>query len=102
MRFAEPIYFQKVIPGEYDPVTGDYSKDEVVESKRFASITDSGMQTLKFVYGGIKEGSRTIRIQGHYTESFDRIRIGQKLYHVDFERNLSGIHVFVVSEVQHG
>nr|DAJ09308.1 MAG TPA: hypothetical protein [Caudoviricetes sp.]DAQ66546.1 MAG TPA: hypothetical protein [Caudoviricetes sp.]DAZ02743.1 MAG TPA: hypothetical protein [Caudoviricetes sp.]DAZ77738.1 MAG TPA: hypothetical protein [Caudoviricetes sp.] len=55
---------------------------------------------MNLVYGSIKQGSKTVRLQMHYKKPFDRIRIGNALYRVDFERKLRTKHVFVVSEVQ--
>lgn len=100
MRYDKPIYFQSVTPGEYDASTGDYGEDTVAEVKRYASVTDSGIETLKLVYGELRQGSLTIRLQNHYTEKFDRIRVGSKVYRVDFSRKLRRGHNFVVSEVQ--
>jgi hypothetical protein len=100
MRFDTPIYFQTVKKGEYDPETGNYAEDTVTEDKVFASVTDSRAETLNLVYGSIKQGSKTVRLQNHYSKPFDRIRIGEKLYRVDFSRKLKLKHIFVVSEVQ--
>lgn len=86
-------------PGEYDESTGDYGDDTISEEKRHASVTDTGTETMNLVYGSIKQGSKTVRLQTHYKKSFDRIRIGDALYRVDFERKLRTKHVFVVSEV---
>nr|DAF28441.1 MAG TPA: ASCH domain protein [Caudoviricetes sp.]DAJ14583.1 MAG TPA: ASCH domain protein [Siphoviridae sp. ctdzB12] len=55
---------------------------------------------MNLVYGAIKQGSKTVRLQMHYKKPFDLIRIGNVLYRVDFERKLRTKHVFVVSEVQ--
>nr|DAE07512.1 MAG TPA: hypothetical protein [Siphoviridae sp. ct0zh2]DAZ22451.1 MAG TPA: hypothetical protein [Caudoviricetes sp.] len=55
---------------------------------------------MNLVYGSIKQGSKTVRLQTQYRKPFDRIRIGEILYRVDFERKLRTKHVFVVSEVQ--
>ena len=98
MRFDKPIYFQRVT-SEYDASTGDYSEDIVVTMKR-ASVTDSGVETMHLIYGAIHQGSKTIRLQNHYDEPFDSIRIGSKTYNVDFSRKLDNKHIFVVSEVQ--
>nr|DAH96368.1 MAG TPA: hypothetical protein [Caudoviricetes sp.]DAW06302.1 MAG TPA: hypothetical protein [Caudoviricetes sp.]DAZ08520.1 MAG TPA: hypothetical protein [Caudoviricetes sp.] len=57
---------------------------------------------MNLVYGAIKQGSKTVRLQMHYKKTFDRIRIGNTLYRVDFERKLRAKHVFVISEVQSG
>lgn len=100
MRCDTEVFFQSIVPGEYDKATGDYGDDIVSEEKRYASVTDTGTETMNLVYGSIKQGSKTVRIQTHYKKAFDRIRIGNSLYRVDFERKLRTKHVFVVSEVQ--
>lgn len=96
MRYNYPIFFQRVQSGEYDVKTGNYADDTVAEVKKYASVTDSGANTLQLVYGELKQGSKTIRLQRPYTQPFDRIRIGEKVYRVDFARRSS----YVVSEVQ--
>lgn len=100
MRYDTDIYFQRVIPGEYDQATGNYKEDTVTETKRSASVTDTGVETMNLIYGGIKQGICTIQLQNHYKDVFDRIRIGEKLYRVDFARTLRVKHIFIVSEVQ--
>ena len=100
MRYDTDIYFQRVILGEYDQATGNYKEDTVTETKRSASVTDTGVETMNLIYGGIKQGSCTIQLQNHYKDVFDRIRIGEKLYRVDFARTLRVKHIFIVSEVR--
>lgn len=100
MRYDTPVYFQKITSGEYDPKTGNYADDIFVETMRYASVMNTGEERLKLVYDGPKQGSLTIQLQTHYTESFDRIRVGKKIYRVDYSRELRTKHVFVVSEVQ--
>lgn len=100
MRYDKQVYFQRITPGEYDPDTGNYADDIVEETQRYASIMDTGAVMLKLVYDGPKQGSLTIQIQNHYTEPFDRIRVGENVYSVDYSRELRTKHVFVVSEVQ--
>lgn len=100
MRYDTPIYFQTVKEGKYDPETGNYAEDTVTEDKVFASVTDSRAETLNLVYGEIKQGCFTVRLQNIYRKPFDRIRIGEKLYRVDFSRKLRLKHIFVISEVQ--
>ena len=97
MRFNKPIFFQRIVQGVYDERTGNYGEDITTEEKRYADITNSGVETLKLIYGELKQGSLTIRLQRPYTGAFDRIRIGDKVYSVDFSR---GGKTFVVSEVQ--
>lgn len=100
MRYDKPVYFQKITPGKYDPDTGNYREDTVKETQRYASVMDTGTDMLKLVYNGPRQGSQTIQLQNHYTEPFDRIRVGNELYVVDFSRELRTKHIFVVSEVQ--
>lgn len=100
MRYDTLIYFQRITSGDYDPTTGNYDDDTVVETLRYASVMDTGTELLKLVYDGPKQGSMTIHIQNHYNEPFDRIRVGEKLYRADFSRKLRTKHTFVVSEVQ--
>lgn len=100
MRFDTPVFFRRVIPGEYDTATGDYKPDKIQEERRLASVTNSGTETMRIVYGSIKQGSLTVRLQNHYNEPFDNIRIGDKVYQVDMSRKLPVKHTFVISEVQ--
>jgi hypothetical protein len=100
VRYDTPIYFQKVISGEYDPNTGNYGNDTVEETLRYASVMDTGTEMLKLVYDGPKQDSLTIQLQNLYQEPFDRIRVGEKVYQADFSRRLRTKHTFVVSEVQ--
>lgn len=102
MRYNTPIYFQTVKPGEYEPETGNYGADKTEEVKKYAAITDTGTETLRLLYGELKQGSLTIRLQRPYVAAFDRIRIGEgenaKYYRVDRAR----LHkrTFIVSEEQ--
>lgn len=98
MRFDTEIFFER-IESVFDEETGNYT-DSVTEVKQYASVTDSGAQTMSLVYGKVKQGSLTIRLQNHYDEPFDRIRIDNKCYTVDMTRKFCRMQVFVVSEVQ--
>ena len=97
MRYDTPIYFQHYGKPEYNPATGDYEQSPPVEHKRYASVTDSGIEVMKLVYSDIKQGSKVVRLQNEYIGAFDRIRIGDKCYRVDLNRKNKA---FVVSEVQ--
>ena len=100
MRYDRRVFFQRITPGEYDPDTGNCSEDHIVETPRYASVMDTGETLMKLVYDGPKQGSLTIQLQNHYTEPFDRIRVGEKIYSVDLSRKLRLKHTFVISEVQ--
>ena len=100
MRYDTPVYFQTVTHGAYDAGTGNYAADAVTEVKQYADVQSASIDMLKIVYGDIRQGSKTISLQNAYTDPFDRIRIGSRLYRVDYSRQLHVKQVFVVSEVQ--
>ena len=99
MRYDTPIYFQSVSAGTYNPENGDYGSDTVTEAARYAAVMDTRTETMQLVYGEIRQGSLTVHIQNHYTDPFDRIRIGEKRYRVDLRRRLRVKESFVLSEV---
>lgn len=101
MRFDRPVFFVKDGASELDPETGDYKDSDPVRTERIASVTDTTEQTMTLVYGKIRQGSLTVRIQNHYSDAFDRIEIAGKPYAVDYTRRLRHMQTFVVSEVQH-
>ena len=99
MRYDTQIFFQKSSPGAYDAETGNYEEDRIEETLKYASVMDTQTEMLKLVYGSIKQGSLTLHIQNHYKENFDYIRIGEKIYQVDYTRKLRTKQTFIVSEV---
>lgn len=99
MRYDTKVYFQRITVGEYDAETGNYAEDAVAETPRFASVMDTRTETMRLVYGEIRQGSVTVHIQNRYSDPFDRIRIGEKQYAVDYRRRLRTKETFVLSEV---
>lgn len=100
MRYDTPIYFQRLTQGEYDESTGNYEDDQIEETEVMASVMDTQTETMKLVYGDIRQGSLTLTIQNHFDQTFDNIRIGNKVYRVDRIRRLRVKQTFIVSEVQ--
>ena len=88
MRYDTPVFFQRVLPGEYDSKTGNYAADQVTEVQKMASVMDTRAEIMQIVYGGIRQGSVTVQLQNHYQKPFDRIRIGNTTYRVDYTRKL--------------
>ena len=100
MRCDKPVFFQKIKPGEYDASTGDYGEDIIEEEQRLASVTDAGIDTLHLVYGEIRQGVKVVRLQSHYTDPFDQVKIDGTVYKVDRARKLRTKHILICSEVQ--
>ena len=99
MRYDKEVFFESITPGAYDETTGDYGDESVSSVMRLASVYDTRQETMQMVYGGVKRGSLTVHLQNHYDDSFDRIRIGEKAYQVDYRRRLRVKESFVLSEV---
>ena len=99
MRFDTPVYFQHVQPGKLDENTHNYGEDIIIENKVFAGVSPTNTETLKIVYGDIKQNSLTIKLQMPYKNPFDRIKVGEKLYKVDSAKQLRNKQVFIVSEI---
>lgn len=100
MRYDTPVFFRAVTPGDYDESTGNYRDDSVSETMVMASVMDTQTEAMKLVYGDIRQGSLTLTIQNHFDQTFDNIRIGDKVYRVDRTRRLRVKQSFIVSEVQ--
>lgn len=100
MRFDTPVYFQTIKAGEYDASTGDHGEDIITEEMRMANVTETGIETLNIIYGEIRQGVKTVRLQSHYDKPFDRVKIGKKVYRVDRARPLRLKYTLIVSEVQ--
>lgn len=99
MRYDTPIFFQKKAEPYYNPDTGDYEDGSVEETAVLVSVVGTKEETMKIVYGGIKEDSLTVHLQNAYPDVFDTIRIGNKIYKVDYKRTLRVKQAFVISEV---
>ena len=98
MRYATPVYFQR-ITSTYDEATGNYT-DHTAESIRWADICDTGEETMRLVYGRIRQGSKTMQLQRPYTQPFDTVRIGTKIYTAETSRSLLTKASYVLTEVQ--
>lgn len=110
MRCDTQIYF--VTDGERildtDPTSegyGSYTDEETTEVSKYADVTDTQTQTQMLIYGALKEGSRTVRLNEQYRDAFDHIRIVDRdtgdsaLYDVDASRHLRHRSTFICHEV---
>lgn len=100
MRYDKTIYFVTVNGSTYDETTGDYTDGEPVKVDAQASVMDTNTETLRLVYGEIRQGSYTIQLQNHYPGTFDYIEYDGKKYSIDFRRHLRHKDTYIVSEVQ--
>ena len=110
MRCDTQIYFvtdsEKILVS--DPASadyGDYTASAPSEVGRMADVTDTQERTQQLIYGALREGSRTVRLNETYTAPFDHIRIIDRvtgtsaLYDVDAKRILRHRSTFICHEV---
>lgn len=84
---------------------GEYEAGKAKEVEKYADVTDTQTKTQQVVYGMLREGSRTVRLNEAYTEAFDHIRIEDRetgrsaLYDVDAKRIMRHRSTFICHEV---
>lgn len=62
MRYDTKVYFWKDGTGKYNPVTHKHEKSIQLTCTAYANVTDLGLTNQVELLGGIKEGSKTIRL----------------------------------------
>lgn len=100
MRYDTPIFFRTYTRGEYDPNTGNYNADTVKETQAMASVVSADANTLRLIYGDLRQGAVKITLQNHRPEAFDDIRVGAKIYKADFVRLLRHKQTIIATEEQ--
>ena len=100
MRYDTLISFVKFRRGDYNAETGNYEKAPPEMTVTHASVMNTGQETMRLLYGEIRQGTLVVQIQGHFEQTFDRIEIAGKMYAVDQRRRLRTKETFIVSEVQ--
>ena len=98
MRYSVPIYFVKETEPVYDYETGDYVDGEPIKDELWANVSDTGTERMQLIYGALKQGAITVRIQGKYDEAFDYIQVDGKKYNVDAFRTFRNDQAFNLSE----
>lgn len=98
MRYDADFYFLGYEQGDYDPATGDYADGVTTKEKACGSVTNTGTNMLRLLYGTLSQQSLTIRSQTY--SNAQRIELGGKVYKVDLRRRLRRSTSYTVSEVQ--
>ena len=97
MRYDKKIYFVEEGKDVYDYETGDYVTGEPLKVEVWANVSDTGTERMQLVYGALKQGAVTVRIQGEYEETFDYIEVDDKKYNVDAFRTFRNDQAFNLS-----
>lgn len=96
MRATTKIYF--IDEGEelYNTETGDYSVQEASRTLRRANVTDTGETRMALLYGAIKQGAKTVRLNRGYNKPFDYIEIDGVLYKDSLNKQIKNRRVYEV------
>ena len=97
MRYDKKIIFQLVTEVYKD--NGDYSPNVESEHTEYGSIVATDIDTMRLVYGEIREGSLTFSLQNKVDYVYNRLLIDGKQYSVDAHIKQRVKEAFVVSEV---
>lgn len=98
MRYDQKIYFVKEGEDVYDHDTGDYITTEPIKHEMWANVSDTGTERMQLIYGALKQGAITVRIQGKYEKEFDYIEVEGKKYNVDAFKTFRNDQAFNLSE----
>ena len=98
VRYDKQIFFVKETEPVYDYDTGDYVDGEPIKHEAWANVSDTGTERMQLIYGALKQGAITVRIQGKYDEVFDYIQVDGKKYKVDAFRTFRNDQAFNLSE----
>ena len=101
MRYDTEVYFRLPPTSVYNTQTGNYEEGAAEETQAIAAVVNTDIETLRLVYGELKQGSLTIHLQNKsYTKVYAGVRIGEKIYSVDHVKNFRNKQVLVVTEEQ--
>lgn len=101
MRYDKVITLCEENRGLYNEDTGDYDDvGDIYNEPIIASVCDASDQTVKLVYGEIREGVLMIHVPTNDIDiKTDYIMYKGKKYRIDKRRNLRFKTTFIVSEV---
>lgn len=98
MRYDKFVEFIKVTQ-TYNRETGNFDETINVVGSDYASVVATSLETMRIVYGGLKDGSMTITLQHGFAYPYDFVRMDGKMYAVDQHIILYVKQALVVSEV---
>lgn len=102
MRYDRKIWLVDESAPEYDETTGDYTDGAIERYYRDANVSDTGTETMNMLYGKIKQGALTVRVQNQIEMPYRYIEvdtIGNK-YLIDRVKHHRNEVVLFVSESQ--
>lgn len=102
MRYDRKVWLVDEAEPEYDETTGDYADGAIERYYRDANVSDTGTEVMNMLYGKIKQGALTVRVQNGVESPYQYIEVdtvGNK-YRIDRVKRHRNELVLFVSESQ--
>lgn len=97
MRTTDIIKFVKEGLHTYNDDTGNYEPSDSIETTVIGMVSDTGEMRMNFLYGGIKQSAKTIRLLSPFKKEYDYVLINGKKYQVDLVQTYRQKQVIEVS-----
>ena len=100
MRYDTIVSFFKDADGKYNPRTHKHNSEPIFVDSIFANVTDLGLKNQVQLLGGIKQGSKTIRMTEDLNKDWDYTTIDgdDRKYRFISSLNLSKGYAMIVGE----
>ena len=95
MRYDKKVALIRNGSEEFNEETGDWDVTEATETDVWANVSDTGEQRQSLIYGGVKQGALTVRMQGQ-PPIFTFMRIDGAEYEVTMTKRFRRQTVFQV------
>lgn len=100
MRYDTIVSFFRDADGKYNPRTHKHNGEPILVDSVFANVTDLGLKNQVQLLGGIKQGSKTVRITENLNKDWDYMTIDGDEHQYRFISSLNVLkgHAMIVGE----
>lgn len=100
MRYDRIVSFFRDADGKYNPRTHKHNNEPIFVDSVFANVTDLGLKNQIQLLGGIKQGSKTVRMTENLDENWDYMTIDsdERKYRFISSLNMSKGYAVIVGE----
>jgi predicted O-methyltransferase YrrM len=100
MRYDTVVSFFRDADGKYNPRTHKHNNEPIFVDSVFANVTDLGLKNQIQLLGGIKQGSKTVRMTENLDENWDYMTIDsdERKYRFISSLNMSKGYAVIVGE----
>lgn len=100
MRYDTIVSFFRDADGKYNPRTHKHNREPIFVGSVFANVTDLGLKNQVQLLGGIKQGSKTVRMTENLDKDWDYMTIDsdERKYRFISSLNVLKGHAVIVGE----